>query len=422
MRFPGAGSDLSDLSDLSDASDLSDNRPPELFRIMVWGNSERRFRFPMPPSARLRTVRPAAAILPSLLVFAAGLAGCEKPPPTPYDPVPNQVVRETFASLLQDPPPQAMRQLHRLQDSMPEQSFPAMALRQEELRQVFGQLNVRLQRGDLAGARHLVALAQKRLTPLPELARTEKLLDGLAALDACQKIAMAARPDADAYANAFAEVTRRKPLLDASPTFRAWYAARQSALTQLLRQEAHQRLLTAARDLEQAWLSGRRPPGDLRAALTKAAADAGLDGIQNDAMTSLTRGKPAPSELAANSLAWSEPDARLFLEMALARHWRDLEPALRATLQSRLAATEPLSPSGALLRARAALDRGDAAASRAWGERLAVQLPGLAPLLADDVLAAAGLGRAQLNASPWLAPVPSVTDLLKRLLQIGERP
>ena len=208
-------------------------------------------------------MRSVTAILPVLFVLAAGLAGCEKPPPTAYDPVPNQVVRETFASLFQDPPPQVMRQLHRLQDCMPEQSFPAMALRQEELRQVFGQLNARLQRGDLAGARQLIALAQKRLTPLPELVRTEKLLDGLAALDACQKIANTAHLDADAYANAFAEVTRRKPQLDASPTFRAWYAARQSALTQLLRQEAHQRLLKTARDLEQAWLTGRRPPGDV---------------------------------------------------------------------------------------------------------------------------------------------------------------
>jgi len=367
-------------------------------------------------------VRFATAILPVLFVLAAGLAGCEKPPPAVYDPVPNQVVRETFASLFQDPPPQVMRQLHRLQDCMPEQSFPALALRQEELRQVFGQLNARLQRGDLAGARQLIALAQKRLTPLPELVRTEKLLDGLAALDACQKIANTAHPDADAYANAFAEVTRRKPQLDASPTFRAWYAARQSALTQLLRQEAHQRLLKTARDLEQGWLTGRRPPGDLRTALAKAAADAGLDGIQNEAVNSLTRGKPATAELAANSLAWSEPDARLFLEMALARNWRDLAPASRAALQPRLAATEPLSPSGALLRARAALDRGDAGAGRAWGGRLAAQQPGLAPLLANDALAAAGLGRAQLNASPWLAPVPSVTDLLKRLLQLGETP
>ena len=376
----------------------------------------------MPPSARSCPVRFATAILPVLFMLAAGLAGCEKPVPTTYDPVPNQVVRETFASLFQDPPPQVMRQLHRLKDCMPEQSFPAMALRQEELRQVFGQLNARLQRGDLAGARQLIALAQKRLTPLPELVRTEKLLDGLAALDACQKIANTAHPDADAYANAFAEVTRRKPQLDASPTFRAWYAARQSALTQLLRQEAHQRLLKTARDLEQSWLTGRRPPGDLRAALTKAAADAGLDGIQNDAVNSLTRGKPAAAELAANSLAWSEPDARLFLEMALAHSWRDLAPAQRAALQLRLAATEPLSPSGVLLRARSALDRGDALAGRAWSDRLAAQQPGLAPLLADDALAAAGLGRAQLNASPWLAPVPSVTDLLKRLLQLGETP
>ena len=126
----------------------------------------------MPPSARSCPVRFATAILPVLFMLAAGLAGCEKPVPTTYDPVPNQVVRETFASLFQDPPPQVMRQLHRLKDCMPEQSFPAMALRQEELRQVFGQLNARLQRGDLAGARQLIALAQKRLTPLPELVRT----------------------------------------------------------------------------------------------------------------------------------------------------------------------------------------------------------------------------------------------------------
>lgn len=376
----------------------------------------------MPPAARPRPVRYAIVILPVLLVLAAGLAGCEKPPATAYDPVPSQVVRETFASLLQDPPPQAMRQLHRLQDCMPEQSFPAMALRQEELRQVFSQLNARLQHGDLESARQLVALAQKRLTPLPELVRTEKLLDGLAALDACQKIANTAHPDADAYANAFAEVTRCKPQLDASPTFRAWYAARQSALTQLLRQEAHQRLLKTARALEPAWLAGHRPPSDLRTAMTQAALAAGLDGIQNAAMNSLTQGRPALAELAANSLAWSEPDARLFLEIALAHNWRDLAPAQRAALQPRLAATEPLSPSGVLLRARAALDRGDAAASRGWSDRLAIQLPALAPLLADDALATAGLGRAQLNASPWLAPVPSVTDLLKRLLQLGETP
>ncbi|MEI8079070.1 MAG: hypothetical protein WCH61_05510 [bacterium] len=367
-------------------------------------------------------MRSATAILPVLLVLAASLAGCDKPVPTAYDPVPNQVVRETFTSLFQDPPPQVIRQLHRLQDCMPEQSFPAMALRQEELRQIFGQLNARLQRGDLAGARQLIALAQKRLTPLPELVRTEKLLDGLAALDACQKIANTAHPDADAYANAFAEVTRCQPQLDAAPTFRAWYAARQSALTQLLRQEAHQRLLKTARDLEQNWLAGRRPPGDLRTALSKAATDAGLGGMQKEAVNSLTHGQPASAELAANSLAWSEPEARLFLEMALARNWRDLTPAQRAALPPRLAATEPLSPSGILLRARAALDCGEVVVGRRWSDRLDAQQPGLTPILADDALAAAGLGRARLNASPWLAPIPTVTDLLKRLLQLGETP
>jgi len=375
---------------------------------------------PAPPSVRPRPVRSTAAILPALLLLAAGLAGCEKPPPATYDPMAHQIVREAFTSLANDPPPQTLRQLRRLQDTLPGQPFPAMALRQEELRQVFGQLNVRLQRGDLDGARQLVALAQKRLSPLPELVRAEKLLDGLAAMAACQAAAKVAEPNAEAYAAAFAEVTRRKAQLDSSPTFRAWYAARQAALDQLLRREARQRLAAVTLAAERDWLPGQRLPAATRTALTQAAAAAGLQGLQSEALNCLLRGRPAPADLAAEPLVWADPDARRFLEMVLARDWAALDPALRAGLQPRLAAAEPLGPSGSLLRARAALSRGDGAAFQSWCDRLGPQQAAFAPVLAADALAAAGLGRTQVNANPWLAPVPSATDFLKRLIQLGE--